>query len=149
NYWELAKDLGRPHIECLSITDEANSDGLEVATLECEGNESQSSEDTDESDHNYEHLHQIFVTKNPVLCQEVENSFVKLCQTPKWLCDQVAERAEDIPNQLQEMKDNSFPLFLTSRHFLLILDASVDGQAFFPRDEDLGMKLYMPGWEPQ
>ncbi|CAL1532834.1 unnamed protein product, partial [Lymnaea stagnalis] len=150
NYWELAKELGRPHIECLNISDESNNNGPEVPIQETDVNEGQNSDDTDdESDNNCEHLHQIFVTKNPVLCHEVENSFVKLCQTPKWLCDHVAERAEDVPNRLQDMEDNSFPLFLTSRHLLLILDASVDGQAFFPRDEDLGMKLYIPGWEPQ
>ncbi|CAL1532830.1 unnamed protein product [Lymnaea stagnalis] len=150
NYWELAKDLGRPHIECLSITDEAKINGPEVPIQESDGNVGQNNEDThDESDNNCEHLHQIFVTKNSVLCQEVEKNFVKLCQTPKWLCDHVAQRAEDIPNRLQDMEDNSFPLFLTSRHFLLILDASVDGQAFFSRDEDFGMKLYIPGWEPQ
>ena len=47
------------------------------------------------------------------------------------------------------MEDLSFPLFLTSRLLLLALDASVDGRAFFPRDEDLGLRDPIPGWGAQ
>lgn len=47
------------------------------------------------------------------------------------------------------MDDFSYPLFLTSRQLLLLLDASIDGQPFFPRDEDLALKFPIPGWGTQ
>ena len=47
------------------------------------------------------------------------------------------------------MEDLAYPLFLTSRLLLLMLDASVDGEPFFPRDEDLDLKEPLPGWGAQ
>ncbi|XP_059151541.1 TPR and ankyrin repeat-containing protein 1-like [Physella acuta] len=98
-------------------------------------------EKEDEDVDDYEYLHQVFITKSYVLCAEVKNKFQKLCKSSK-----VAEKDDEIPHnlQFQNLEDRDYPLFFTSKQLLLILDASVDGQPFFPRDEKL---TPMPGWE--
>ncbi|KAH9510302.1 hypothetical protein Btru_042714, partial [Bulinus truncatus] len=90
----------------------------------------------------------IFVTKNPVLCAEVEKNFIRLCQTNESLQQRVQKR-EKFADCLVDTQEESYPLFLTSKQLLLMLDASVDGLSFFPRDENLKPLHYVPGWEEQ
>ncbi|KAH9496679.1 TPR and ankyrin repeat-containing protein 1 [Bulinus truncatus] len=97
----------------------------------------------------YEHLHQMFVTKNPVLCTEVEKNFLKLRHASTILHMHNTAAKKILPNTLQEVDDVYFPLFLTSRQLLLMLDASIDGEPFFPRNEDLALKVEIPGWGTQ
>ncbi|NXF04537.1 TRNK1 protein, partial [Smithornis capensis] len=99
-----------------------------------------------ETPNTLEHLHQIFVTKNPVLCQEVQKNFIELSKSSK-----VTSHFKPLePNihRLQDIKDENFPLFVTSKQLLLLLDASMP-DPFFPRNEDGSLKRMIVGWSPQ
>lgn len=99
-----------------------------------------------EASNRLEHLHQIFVTKNHVLCREVQKNFIELSKSSK-----VTSHFKPLdPNihRLQDIKDEHFPLFVTSRQLLLLLDASIP-DPFFPRNEDGSLKRVIVGWSPQ
>ncbi|NXM78890.1 TRNK1 protein, partial [Serilophus lunatus] len=99
-----------------------------------------------EAPNTLEHLHQIFVTKNPVLSQEVQKNFIELSKSSK-----VTSHFKPLePNihKLQDIKDENFPLFVTSKQLLLLLDASMP-DPFFPRNEDGSLKRMIVGWSPQ
>ncbi|NXG23123.1 TRNK1 protein, partial [Grallaria varia] len=99
-----------------------------------------------EASNTLEHLHQIFVTKNPVLCQEVQKNFIELSKSSK-----VTSHFKPLdPNihKLQDVKDENFPMFVTSKRLLLLLDASMP-DPFFPRNEDGSLKRIIVGWSPQ
>ncbi|XP_039192831.1 TPR and ankyrin repeat-containing protein 1 isoform X2 [Crotalus tigris] len=89
------------------------------------------------------HLHQIFVTKNHVLCQEVKRNFTELSKSSKATCH--FKPLESNIYRLQDVKDENFPLFLTTKQLLLLLDASVP-EPFFPRNEDGSLKHIVDGW---
>ncbi|NWR55162.1 TRNK1 protein, partial [Bucorvus abyssinicus] len=93
-----------------------------------------------------EHLHQIFVTKNPVLCQEVQRNFVELSKSSKVTSH--FRPLEPNVHKLQDIKDENFPLFVTSKQLLLLLDASMP-DPFFPRNEDGSLIRTIVGWSPQ
>ncbi|NXJ66937.1 TRNK1 protein, partial [Rostratula benghalensis] len=93
-----------------------------------------------------EHLHQIFVTKNPVLCQEVQKNFIELSKSSKVTSH--FKPLEPNVHKLQDIKDENFPLFVTSKQLLLLLDASMP-DPFFPRNEDGSLKRTIAGWSPQ
>ncbi|NXE98771.1 TRNK1 protein, partial [Menura novaehollandiae] len=101
---------------------------------------------SEEASNRLEHLHQIFVTKNPVLCREVQKNFIELSKSSK-----VTSHFKPLePNihKLQDIKDENFPLFVTSKQLLLLLDASMP-DPFFPRNEDGSLKRVIVGWSPQ
>ncbi|NXY13840.1 TRNK1 protein, partial [Atrichornis clamosus] len=101
---------------------------------------------SEETSNRLEHLHQIFVTKNPVLCREVQKNFIELSKSSK-----VTSHFKPLePNihKLQDIKDENFPLFVTSKQLLLLLDASMP-DPFFPRNEDGSLKRVIVGWSPQ
>ncbi|NXA49639.1 TRNK1 protein, partial [Nothocercus julius] len=109
---------------------------------DCEEEQVQSAE----ASNSLEHLHQIFVTKNPVLCQEVQKNFIELSKSSR-----VTSHFKPLePNihKLQDVNDENFPLFITSKHLLLLLDASMP-DPFFPRNEDGSLKRTIVGWSPQ
>ncbi|XP_075403192.1 TPR and ankyrin repeat-containing protein 1 [Tenrec ecaudatus] len=93
-----------------------------------------------------EHLHQIFVTKNHVLCQEVQKNFIELSKSTK----ATSHYRPMGPNvhKLQDLKDENFPLFVTSKQLLLLLDASLPNP-FFLRNEDGSLKRTVAGWSMQ
>ncbi|KAI8482596.1 TPR and ankyrin repeat-containing protein 1 [Branchiostoma belcheri] len=95
----------------------------------------------------FEHLHQIFVTKNAVLCSEVGKNFQELCHgteaAQKYL---EAYQDEKIPVRLQDVDPAGFPLFLDSRQWLLMLDASLEEPHFFKRADGGQMAEEVPGW---
>ncbi|XP_068008818.1 TPR and ankyrin repeat-containing protein 1 [Melanerpes formicivorus] len=93
-----------------------------------------------------EHLHQIFVTKNPVLCQEVQKNFLELSKSSKVTSH--FKPLEPNVHRLQDIKDENFPLFVTSKQLLLLLDASLP-DPFFPRNEDGSLKRIIVGWSAQ
>ncbi|XP_074431507.1 TPR and ankyrin repeat-containing protein 1 isoform X2 [Larus michahellis] len=99
-----------------------------------------------EASNRLEHLHQIFVTKNPVLCQEVQKNFVELSKSSKITSH--FKPLEPNVHKLQDIKDENFPLFVTSKQLLLLLDASMP-DPFFPRNEDGSLKRIIVGWSPQ
>ncbi|XP_038665773.1 TPR and ankyrin repeat-containing protein 1-like isoform X2 [Scyliorhinus canicula] len=93
-----------------------------------------------------EHLHQVFVTKNHVLCQEVLKNFIELSKSTK--ATGHFRPLEPTLYKLQDIKDENFPLFLTSQQFLLLIDASLP-DPFFPRNEDGSLKRTIVGWSVQ
>ncbi|KFQ26340.1 TPR and ankyrin repeat-containing protein 1, partial [Mesitornis unicolor] len=99
-----------------------------------------------EASNSLEHLHQIFVTKNPVLCQEVQKNFIELSKSSKVTSH--FRPLEPNVHKLQDIKDENFPLFVTSKQLLLLLDASMP-DPFFPRNEDGSLKRAIVGWSPQ
>ena len=94
----------------------------------------------------YEHLHQIFITKNTVLCSEVEKNFKDLCRA----CPAAEQRLQfedrPTPKKIQDVAEEEWPLFLNSRDWLLMLDASLPGEKFFKRAEDGTLERKIEGW---
>lgn len=99
-----------------------------------------------EQPHQLEHLHQIFVTKNHVLCQEVQRNFTELSKSTK--ATSHYKSLEPSVHRLQDLKDENFPLFVTSKQLLLLLDASLP-EPFFLRNEDGSLKRTIVGWSTQ
>nr|XP_025740428.1 TPR and ankyrin repeat-containing protein 1 isoform X3 [Callorhinus ursinus] len=99
-----------------------------------------------EHPHQLEHLHQIFVTKNHVLCQEVQRNFIELSKSTK--ATSHYKPLESSVHKLQDLRDENFPLFVTSRQLLLLLDASLP-KPFFLRNEDGSLKRAIVGWSTQ
>ena len=89
-------------------------------------------------------LHQVFITKNYVLCAQIRKKFYDMCASHhELLADHLpfeSEYGESIPATLSSVDDYGYPLFLTSRQFLILLDNSInkteDSHPFFPRDKN-------------
>ena len=94
----------------------------------------------------YEHLHQVFITKNTVLCSEVEKNFKELCHA----CPAAEHRKpfedQPIPTKIQDVDEEAWPLFVNSRDWLLMLDASLPGESFFKRAADGSLLRKIDGW---
>ncbi|XP_069776422.1 TPR and ankyrin repeat-containing protein 1-like [Narcine bancroftii] len=90
-----------------------------------------------------EHLHQVFVTKNHVLCQEVLKNFIELTKSSRATTH--FKPPDPTCYRLQDIKDENFPLFMTSKQLLLLIDASLP-KPFFPRNEDGSLKRNIVGW---
>ncbi len=86
-----------------------------------------------------DYLHQVFVTKSPVLCSQVKKEFDKLLVS--WKADNFNRESLKMNSSFRDCGDNMFPLFLTSKKLLFILDASLPGEKFFPRDENKEFKV--------
>nr|XP_044992872.1 TPR and ankyrin repeat-containing protein 1 isoform X1 [Jaculus jaculus] len=99
-----------------------------------------------EHPHQLEHLHQIFVTKNHVLCQEVQRNFIELSKSTK--ATSHYKPLDPSVHKLQDLRDENFPLFVTSKQLLLLLDASLP-KPFFLRNEDGSLKRTIVGWSTQ
>ncbi|XP_073930258.1 TPR and ankyrin repeat-containing protein 1 isoform X3 [Castor canadensis] len=99
-----------------------------------------------ECPHQLEHLHQIFVTKNHVLCQEVQRNFIELSKSTK--ATSHYKPLDPNVHKLQDLRDENFPLFVTSKQLLLLLDASLP-KPFFLRNEDGSLKRTILGWSTQ
>uniref|UniRef100_H3AAJ0 Tetratricopeptide repeat and ankyrin repeat containing 1 n=1 Tax=Latimeria chalumnae TaxID=7897 RepID=H3AAJ0_LATCH len=114
--------------------------------LEDEDYEEAKENDAEDEPDRLEHLHQIFVTKNHVLCQEVQRNFVELCHSTR-ATNQFKPLEPNI-YRLQDIKEDSFPLFVTSKQLLLLLDASMPNP-FFLRNEDGSLARVIAGWSTQ
>lgn len=101
-----------------------------------EDDERRSKED-ELTQHNVEKnlFRQLFITKNLVLCNEVQKTFSEMRNS---LDDShvptVTAAEQTIPPRLQDLQNSHFPLFLTSRKLLLMLDGSLP-DPYFRRDE--------------
>ena len=90
-----------------------------------------------------EHLHQVFVTKNYVLCAQMKKRFYDMAAAHDFLEEHMEWEAIDVPHSFTDIKDYSYPLFLTARQFYILLDNSIgDGDCFFrPREKDGSLKV--------
>ena len=76
-----------------------------------------------------DHLHQVFVTKSPYLCREVKHRFFDLVSSHNLL-----QKHEDVEHALPtSLNDVSFPLFVTSRDLLMLMDSTLKNHSFFHR----------------
>ncbi|XP_022800232.1 TPR and ankyrin repeat-containing protein 1-like isoform X2 [Stylophora pistillata] len=98
------------------------------------------------TDAQYEHLHQVFITKNPVLCNEVQKNFSELRHAFHAVREHAEKEATALSFRIQDIDDAAWPLFINSRDWLLLLDASLPGCEFFPRDEDGSLLRKIYGW---
>ena len=90
-----------------------------------------------ESKSNLEHLHQIFVTKNYVLCAQMKKRFYDLAAGSDVTKLHMPFEDAEHPSSLSKVDDLAYPLFLTAREFFLLLDNSLDDdEQFFARDVD-------------
>ena len=94
----------------------------------------------------YEHLHQVFITKNTVLCSEVEKNFKELCHACPAAEHRQPFEEQPIPTKIQNVAEEAWPLFVNSRDWLLMLDASLPGEPFFKRSEDGSLLRKIEGW---
>ncbi|XP_022794976.1 TPR and ankyrin repeat-containing protein 1-like [Stylophora pistillata] len=94
-----------------------------------------------------EHLHQLFVTKNGVLCQEIQKNFKALSQACPFVKHD-SNQGKATSHKLQDVDDASgaWPLFLNARDFYIMLDASLPEPYFFPRNEDGSLQGRMQDW---
>nr|XP_005600889.1 TPR and ankyrin repeat-containing protein 1 isoform X2 [Equus caballus] len=130
-----------------SIDEEQESDACVGGASGEPGGSGQAAEVcTSEHPHQLEHLHQIFVTKNHVLCQEVQRNFIELSKSTK--ATSHYKPLEPNVHKLQDLRDENFPLFVTSKQLLLLLDASMPNP-FFLRNEDGSLKRTIVGWSTQ
>ena len=94
----------------------------------------------------YEHLHQAFITKNGVLCTEVQRNFLDLSQaSPATLSHSKYDRSSTV-NTFDQLEEQAWPFFICSRDWLLMLDASLPEPAFFPRNDDGELVRNVKGW---
>ena len=83
-----------------------------------------------------EHFHQVFITKNYVLCAQMKKRFYDLAAGRDLANDHMQYEDTEVPASLCDVEDHAYPLFLTARQFFLLLDNSInDGKPFFKRDE--------------
>ena len=86
-----------------------------------------------------ENLHQVFITKNRVLCDYMKKSFYNMAAAHdfEFLESHMKYENRELPNSLSQICDKAFPLFLTARQFFVLLDNSLlTTSTYFPRDKD-------------
>ncbi|KAM5158269.1 TPR and ankyrin repeat-containing protein 1 [Mantella aurantiaca] len=163
SYWERADSVGGPWLVKQTWQRRKYSESTEGEIAEDEDPEAELSDSIDEDlvsedledletevassdveeDPKLEHYHPIFITKNHVLCQEVQRNFLELSKSAKATSN--FKPIEPKIYKLQDIQDENFPLFITSQQLLLLLDASMP-DPFFPRNEDGSLKKSIVGW---
>ena len=92
-----------------------------------------------------EYLHQAFITKSPVLCSQVKKHFEKLINGHPKLQKMWSSPSVILQKSLADYcPRKGFPIFVTSRQFLLLLDSTLtNGKPFFDRDHknNIAVKL--------
>ena len=122
------------------------SGGSQEGATAAPANENEAEEIQDVKGQQYDHLHQVFITKNAVLCNEVQKNFRELMHACDLAKNHLETENQNLPNRFQDLNDYQFPLFVTSRQLLLMLDASIDEPYFFDRTEDGSLKVDIQGW---
>ena len=92
---------------------------------------------SDQEFRSLEHLHQVFITKNYVLCAQVKKKFYDFAAGNYLFSDHMAYESDENYICLSDINSLNFPLFLTARKFFIILDNSLgDNKQFFSRTLD-------------
>ena len=118
------------------IADEKQSKVIDTSAIE---NNEEEVEEKDE----YEHIRQLMVTKNEVLVSEIRNNFRRLCQG-NFPQTETGENHEH--SKIEEIPPEKYPLFITTKDLLILLDGSLDGDTFFRREENNQMADNIVGW---
>ena len=160
NYWSKANDAG-PLLDARPLTfydvdnnDDSDSEDetidcastSELQTDQCESvpkaDDSSAVHDSadeseEESSTDLEHLHQVFITKNYVLCAQMKKRFYDLAAGSDIAENHMPYEDTERPMSFSKLDDLAYPLFLTAREFFLLLDNSLDdGNQFFTRTPD-------------
>ena len=93
-----------------------------------------------------EHLHQAFITKNKVLCTEVQKSFAMISQAYFSTKRDVNHQQYSPAYKFDQLEERAWPLFICSRDWLSMLDGSLPGKPFFRRNKDGKLKRNVRGW---
>ena len=164
NYWSKANDAGpllpaRPLVFYHTNSDsdeESDSEDEAIVSTNCSTSESQINqcelesksdnssatlESNDESKFEFttdlEHLHQIFITKNYVLCTQMKKRFYDLAAGSDIAKEHMPFEDAEKPTSLTKVDKLAYPLFLTAREFFLLLDNSLgDEKEFFKRSPE-------------
>lgn len=131
---------------------ESDSEGVESpeyqskVTIECKEPDSPELSSADEDNSVIEvieeNLHQVFVTKNYVLCDQMKKRFYSMSAAYSFLETHLPYEEVAVPNSFGKFEDLSFPAFLTARQFYILLDNSLeDDKNFFARDEDGNLQV--------
>ena len=89
-----------------------------------------------------EDLHQVFVTKNYVLCDQMKKRFYCMAAAHDFLEPHLLYEEEPLPNSFAKFENLSFPAFLTARQFYILLDNSLGGaDTFFTRDTEGNLQV--------
>ena len=128
--WEDA-DEEKPSEE---VSDEGSSEGSQLED---------STEANEVDEEIFEHLHQVFVTKNYVLCAQMKKRFYDMAASHDFLRTHMEYEMKEIPHSFSEIDDHAYPLFLTARQFYILLDNSIGhGECFFrPREKDGSLRI--------
>ena len=103
----------------------------------------QSNEEEIEEKDEYEHIRQLMVTKNEVLVSEIRNNFQELCQG-NFPETEIGENLRH--SKLEQIPPEKYPLFITTKDLLILLDGSLEGDTFFRREENNDMADNIVGW---
>ena len=131
---ELSSSLKTNQVE--KTADEKQSKVFDTSHAE---NNEKEVEEKDE----YEHIRQLMVTKNEVLVSEIRNNFRRLCQG-NFPQTETGENHEH--SKIEEIPPEKYPLFITTKDLLILLDGSLDGDTFFRREENNQMADNIVGW---
>lgn len=100
-------------------------DSSKLTCAESSGNQSPNGDTSTTSD--YEHLHQVFITKNYNLCAKMKKRFYAFVAGNQLTNDHLSSYDRIQPHQrLSEIDDRCFPLFLTAREFFMKVDKSIE-----------------------
>ena len=89
-----------------------------------------------------EDLHQIFVTKNYVLCDQMKKRFYSMASAYDFLEPHLSFEDDPLPSSFSKFDNLAFPAFLTARQFYILLDNSLgDDNTFFKRDENGNLQV--------
>ncbi|XP_052678700.1 uncharacterized protein LOC128159600 isoform X4 [Crassostrea angulata] len=83
-----------------------------------------------------EGLRQLFVTKNPILCSEAERNFIELRKSSSVEKNFSPSEIKTSYETLQEIGEKGYPLFLTYKQLIELLDVSI-GPPFYLANENL------------
>lgn len=119
-----------------SVPEIVPEDGSRDEDDASEQSESESPEIRDDVFYPEDDLHQVFVTKNYVLCAQMKKRFYDMTAAHEFLAEHMAYETASTPVRLDDVADLQYPLFLTARDFYILLDNSLEGEKFFSRDKD-------------
>lgn len=115
------------------VFNEDNSNGLAVLLSDTEDDNGVMIEES---------LHQVFITKNYVLCDQMKKRFYNMAAAYDFLESHLSYEEVVAPNSFSCFDDLSFPAFVTARQFYILLDNSLeDGNSFFKRDEEGNLQV--------
>ena len=136
-YWEQAGTIGAwyHHTPLIASVSESPDDQPSISSASKDFSKGAAGVQSFESE--LEHLHQVFITKNYVLCAQMKKRFYDMAASYQHLTYHLEYENMSDPIDLESVHNMAYPLFMTSRQFLLLLDSSLDaGMPFFPRNKD-------------